>query len=128
MTTITMRNHGYTVTLEGVMDMEMARELAFQMRDEWAGATDPFVWLVDARQFSGFTADAQACFEELLEEGLDRGLLRITVLGVSTAYAGLFLNIIMRADVMSLYQFLDVSYEKNFLEEMETWLMDPFSS
>lgn len=127
MTSITLREHGYTLTLQGHVNLSEAQNLSFQMRDEWAGSEGPFVWVVDIRQFTAFDADAQAVFEDLFEEALAKELVRMTVLGVTTALSGLFLNIVMRADAMEVYQFLDVSYEKDFLAEMEHWLGAPFS-
>jgi hypothetical protein len=110
------------------VDGEAARDLAFQLRDEWAGEEGPFVCTIDARRFICFTVDAQAAFEELLDEALSRGLIRITVLAVSTALAGLFCDIMVRSDAMSIYQFLDVSYEKEYEAEMEEWLSEPFTA
>ena len=98
------------------------------MRDEWAGEPEPFVWVLDARELTWFTADAQAMFEALLEEGLNRGLLRISVLAVTTALATLFCDMMVRADAMPVYQFLDVAYETNFHEELEQWVREPFSA
>jgi hypothetical protein len=126
MISIRPREHGYALTLEGALDLEVLRELSLQMRDERAGSDDPFVLVIDARNFRHFTADAQACFEEMLEELLQSGLVRVTVLAVSTALANLFCAIMVRTEVMPMYQFLDLEYENDYQKEMENWLNEPF--
>ncbi len=107
--------------------MAQMREFTFQMRDEWAGLDQEFVLLVDARNFKNFSADAQAGFEEFLEEAVEYGLVKITVLGISTALAGLFCSIMVQTDMMEYYQFLDLAYEADWKAEMKSWLDAPFA-
>lgn len=116
------------VRLEGLLKLEDLQTLSFQLRDEWAGMNKPFVLVIDARSFHLFSTDAQALFEELLEEALECGLVRVTVLAITTALASLFCTIMVRTEVMPLYQFLDLAYEENFESEMENWLNEPFSA
>lgn len=128
MALITKRSHGYILRLDGLLVEEEAKQILFQFRDEWAGVHEPFVLVVDARTFRFFAADAQAMFEQMLEEALDAGLVRITVLAISTALAGLFCNIMVRTEAMPVYQFLDLAYEEDFRTEMENWLAEPFET
>lgn len=126
MISLKSRENGFVVVLSETVTLEACRTLQFQLRDEWAGWEDCFVLVVDTRAFRYFTADAQALFEEILEEAMEAGLARITVLGISTAYAGLFCEMMVRLDLMPMYQFLDLSYEEDWRGEMEDWLRGPF--
>lgn len=123
---ITKRPHGFIIRLEGLLEMDAVQILAHQLRDEWAGLEDSFVLVLDARTFKCFAADAQALFEELLEEGLSCGMVRLTVLAISTALANMFCSMMVRTEVMPIYQFLDLAYEEDFRREMEKWLNEPF--
>jgi len=123
---ISYRKYGYIVRLAESIDQAQMRRFICQMRDEWAGEENPFVLLVDARTFKYFTAEAQASFEEFLEEARERGMIRISVLGISTALAGLFCSIMVQTDLMEQYQFLDLAYEEDWKSEMKTWLDSPF--
>jgi anti-anti-sigma regulatory factor len=125
---ITNRPHGYTLTLQGIADLETVQELARQLRDERAGEKEPYILVIDACALRFFAADAQAAFEELLEEALEDGLTRITVLARSTGLAGLFCDIMVRTEVMPIYQFLDLDYEDDAETEMESWLYEPFET
>lgn len=124
---VSYRKNGFILRLEALVDMAQMQEFIFQMRDECAGMDQEFVLLVDARNFKQFTADAQAGFEEVLEEAAECGLVRITVLGISTALAGLFCSIMIQTDMMAIYQFLDLAYEADWKAEMKAWLDAPFS-
>lgn len=93
--------------------------MIFGLRDEIAGLEDPFVLAVDVMSFKFFAADAQAEFELFLEELLDRGLSRISVVAYSTSFAGLFTEMMLRIDAMEIYQYIDVSYEEDWEEELE---------
>jgi len=125
---ITSRPNGFTLQFRGLLNLDEMEELSRNLHDEWAGLRDPFVLVIDARQFRYFASDAQARFEHLLEESLQHGLVRITVLAISTALANLFCSIMVRTDVMPYYQYLDVAYEDDFLTEMKNWLNEPFSN
>lgn len=114
------------IKLEGLVSGDDMRTLAIQFHDEWAGQETSFVLVVDARTFVYFTADAQALFEELLEGALDSGLIRVSVLAISTGLANLFCSIMVDTDAMPIYQYLDLSYEKDFRSEMDNWLNEPF--
>ncbi|MGA0332773.1 MAG: hypothetical protein ACO3N7_00665 [Kiritimatiellia bacterium] len=126
MVEISYRKYGFILRLQDDVDLEQMRVLLFQMRDEWAGLSEPFVFLIDARNFKYFTADAHAAFEELLEEAKLEGLVRISVLGISTSLAALFCSIMVQCDLMEMYQFLDLAYEEDWKTEMKTWLDSPF--
>ena len=126
MITLKSRENGFVIVLTETVTLEECKTLRFQLRDEWAGLDTAFVLVVDVRAFRYFTADAQAMFEEIMEEALAEGVERITVLGVSTAYASLFCEMMVRTDLMPLYQFLDLSYEEDWRGEMEAWLGEPF--
>ena len=123
---VSYRKNGYILRLEDLVDLLQMREFTFQMRDEWAGLDEKFVLLIDARNFKNFAADAQAAFEELLEEAAGCGMIRITVLGISTALAGLFCSIMIQTELMDLYQYLDLAYEADWKAEMKAWLDSPF--
>lgn len=123
---LTQRKNGFALRLEGLVDLGQMRRIDFQLQDEWAGMNSGFCLLVDARAFHMFTAEAQALFEHLLEEGRAQGLQRITVLGVSTGLAMVFCNSMIRTDLMPHYQFMDTSYEPNWKQEIEEWLNAPF--
>lgn len=123
---VSYRRNGFILRLVGEVDQTQMRECIFQLRDEWAGLDVYFVMLVDARNFKHFTADAQAAFQEMVEEARVEGMLRITVLGISTALAGLFCSIFVQTDMMDIYQFLDLAYEPDWKAEMKEWLDAPF--
>ncbi|MCC5848103.1 MAG: hypothetical protein JJU29_08415 [Verrucomicrobia bacterium] len=124
---IDTRSHGYTALLKEEIDLPAVQELDFDLRNELAGLEDSeFVLVLDARKFHHFTADGQALFEELLEFCFESGLARISVLAVSTAHAGLFCEMMLRADLMDIYQYLDLSYEEDWRTELETFLAEPF--
>lgn len=123
---VSYRKNGFILRLEELVDQSQMRDFLFQMRDEWAGLDSYFVLLVDARNFKYFTAEAQASFEEFLEEAAEEGLVRITVLGISTALAGLFCSVMVQTDLMDIYQFLDLAYEADWKKEMKEWLDAPF--
>jgi indole-3-glycerol phosphate synthase len=125
---ISYRKHGFITRLTGIVDMEAMRSFRFQMEDELAGTEGEFVLLVDARNFQTFTADAQAGFEELLESAREHGMVRVSVLGISTVLASLFCSIMVQTDLMESYQFLDLAYETDWKNEMKTWLDTPFTS
>jgi len=125
MTTIHQQPYGFDIVLEGDIDLEDVQRLQFQLRDEWAGIEPPFSLMVDARRFKLFTADAQALFEGLLEEAVASGLAKITVIAVSTGFAGLFCTIMMRTELMEFYQYMDTAYEPDWKDEVEPWLMEP---
>jgi len=127
MVALKSRENGFVVVLGDMVTLEDAILLRHQLRDEWAGMGDPFVLVLDIRSFRYFSADAQALVEELLEEALDEGLARVSVLGVSTAFAGQFCNMMVRTEVMPIYQFLDLAYEEDWRAEMERWLSGPFA-
>ncbi len=121
------RTHGYTILLKDEIQIQGVQNLDFELRNELAGLEgSPFVIVVDAIAFQHFTADAQALFEETLEFCLESGLVRISVLAVSTAHAGLFCEMMLRVDLMDLYQYLDLSYEEDWRTELETFLEEPF--
>ncbi len=119
MNEIKQRNHGFKIVLEGLVELYAVYNLIFGLRDEIAGLSDPFVLEVDVVAFKYFTAEAQAEFELFLEELLDRGLCRLSVLAYSTAFAGLFTEIMLRIDGMEIYQYIDISYEEDWEEELE---------
>jgi hypothetical protein len=121
------RKHGYVVVMTETITLEDIRRLQFQLKDERAGAEDDFVLVLDIRKFVCFTADAQALLQEILEEFPDSGLAKVSVIAVSTAFASQFCNIMVSADIMALYQFLDIAYEEDWRMEMETWLSEPFA-
>lgn len=123
MITLKHRKQGFLIVLAGLVDLEEVRGLAFGLRDEIAGLTEPFVVVLDAVKFEHFTADAQAEFELLLEEAMERGLGRISVLAYSTGFAGLFCEMMVRMDAMDLYQYIDISYEEDWEEELEASLL-----
>lgn len=123
---LTQRKNGFTLKLEGLVDIGQLQHIQFQLRDEWAGLDSGFCLLVDARTFSVFTAEAQALFEGLLEEAHKQGLQRMTVMGVSTRFATIFCESMIRTDLMSIYQFMDTAYEPNWKQEVEEWLNAPF--
>ncbi|WFB35288.1 hypothetical protein P3T73_14075 [Kiritimatiellota bacterium B12222] len=123
---LSYRKHGYILKLHGHMAMEQMRNLYHQLLDECAGTDEDFVMLVDARHFTDFSADAQALFEEMLEEAYDLGMVRITIIGISTALASLFCSIMVQTDLMDIYQFLDLAYETDWKTEMRDWLDEPF--
>jgi hypothetical protein len=124
---ISYRKHGFIIRMGGRVDMEELDTFRFQLADEWAGTEGEFVLLVDARNFQTFTADAQAGFEEVLEAAREQGMIRISVLGISTALASLFCSIMVQTDLMDIYQFLDLSYETDWKNEMKSWLDTPFT-
>jgi len=126
MVDIEKREHGFTIFLEGHVGLADMRELYFQLMDELAGFEERFVLVLDARRFSTFSADAQAILEELLEDLPEHGLERVSVLGISTAFAALFCKIMVRTDLMPVYQFLDLAYEDDWEAELEHWLNEPF--
>lgn len=126
MITLCPRDHGYIVTLSEEVSAEDARKLAFDLENELAGPGEAFVLQIDVREFGHFTADGQAYFEEVLERCKDKGLARVSLLAVSTALAGIFREIMVRNDLMDLYQYLDLSYETEWEAEMEAHLMEPF--
>lgn len=123
---LTQRKNGFVLKLEDMVDIDQLRDIQFQLRDEWAGLNSGFCLLVDARSFRVFTAEAQALFEDLLEEAREHGLQRISVLGVSTGLAMIFCNSMVRTDLMPVYQFMDTAYEPNWSQEVEEWLNAPF--
>jgi hypothetical protein len=123
---VSYRRNGFIIRLEGEVNDAQMRECLFQMRDEWAGLDVSFVVLVDARSFKHFSADAQASFQQLMTEASEEGMLRVTVLGISTALASLFCSIFVQTDLMDLYQFLDLAYETDWKNEMKAWLDAPF--
>lgn len=123
---LTQRKNGFVLKLEGVLDIGQLQLIQFQLRDEWAGMDSGFCLLVDVCSFSLFTADAQALFEGLLEEAEEQGLQRIAVLGVSTRFASVFCDSMVRTDLMSIYQFMDTAYEPNWQQEVDEWLNFPF--
>lgn len=125
---ISYRKHGFILQLTGEVNEAQMRQCLFQMRDEWAGLHGKFVILVDARNFKYFTADAQASFQQLMTEADAAGMLRVTVLAISTALAGLFCSIFVQTDLMDLYQFLDLAYETDWKNELKNWLDFPFES
>jgi anti-anti-sigma regulatory factor len=125
---LNQRESGFVIHLEGMLSLEKAQRLQFQLRDEWAGMNAPFCLLVDARGFRYFKADAQALFETILEEAVQAGLQRITVVAVSTGLASVFCNSMVRADLMHMYQFMDIAYEPKWKAEVEEWLMEPFTA
>lgn len=104
---------------QGLVDLEDVNRFAFALRDEIAGLFDPFVLVIHAVKFVHFTADAQAEFELLLEDACERGLSRISVLAYSTGFAGLFTDMMLRIDAMDMYQYIDISYEEDWEEELE---------
>lgn len=120
------RRNGFILRVEGIVDMEQMRVLTFQIQDEFAGIEGEFILLIDARTLKHFTADAQAAFQELLETSREQGMVRLTVLGISTALASLFCSIMVQADMMDHYQFLDLAYESDWKAEMKSWLDAPF--
>lgn len=120
------RPRGFTVRLDDRVDLKQMQRFRFQIMDELAGMEGDFVMVLDVRRFGIFTADAQALLEEILENLPERGLRRVSVIGVSTAFAGLFVNIMLRSDLMSQYQFLDLAYETDWKGELESWLNGPF--
>jgi len=123
MISLKKRKNGFVAVLSGNVPLEEVRHFGFQLRDEAAGDPDPFVMVVDTRKFKSFHADAQAELEALLEEAHESlGLERISVLGVSTAFANLFCNMMVRTELMEIYQFLDLAYEEDWRTEMEQWL------
>ena len=119
MTLLKPRENGFIVLLEGLVTLEDVQRLAFGLRDEMAGLKDPFVLAINAVAFQHFTADAQAELEILLEEAAERGLSRISVLAYSTGFAGLFTEMMLRMDAMEMYQYIDISYEEDWEEELE---------
>lgn len=123
---VSYRKNGFIIRLVESVDQSQMRDFIFQLRDEFAGYHHQFVILIDARNFKFFTADAQASFEELLEEAEEAGMVRITVLGISTALASLFCSIMVQTELMEIYQFLDLAYEADWKTEMKTWLDAPF--
>lgn len=123
---VSYRRNGFILRLEGEVDAVQMQNCLFQMRDEWAGLDVYFVVLVDARNFKHFTADAQASFQQLMTEASEEGMLRVSVLGISTALASLFCSIFVQTDLMDLYQFLDLAYETDWKNEMKGWLDAPF--
>ncbi len=125
MITLKKRENGFVVIFKSVIGLEDVRLFRFQLCDEAAGLAQPFVMVFDTRKFSAFAADAQADFESLLEDAYESmGLSRISVLGVSTAYANLFCNMMVRTELMEIYQFLDLAYEEDWQEQMESWLQE----
>ena len=125
---VSNRTHGLTITLEGLINKEDISALSFQLRSEWAGVSSPFIYVLDVQNFRYFTADAQALFEETLESAFEQGLVRISVLGVTTSLSGLFCAIMVRTGLMEIYQFLDLAYEEDPQTEMNTWLNEPFAT
>lgn len=114
---------GYVAILKDTISQEELRVFRFQLLDERAGETSPFGLVIDTRKFQAFTADAQALMESTLEEfAKSFGLARISVLGVSTGFAALFCNMMVRAELMEVYQFLDLAYEEDWKTEMDAWL------
>jgi hypothetical protein len=124
MITLKSRERGFVIILSGDIPLSEMQDLHFQLRDEWAGMEESFVLVLDVRKFHSFNADAQAGFEEILEEAREEGLYRITTLGVSTAFASLFCNIMIHTELMEDYQFLDLAYEEDWRAEMESWLQE----
>lgn len=128
MIALEVRNRGYIVTLAKEVSGDESRVLAFELDNELAGGQgEPFVLQLDAREFHHFTADGQAHIEEILERVREKGLARISLVAVSTALAGLFRDIMMRTELMDLYQYVDLSYETEWEAEMEAHLMEPFN-
>ncbi len=123
MITINSRASGFTLYLKGLVTLEEIRELAFGLRNEMAGLSEPFVLVIDAVHFSYFTVEAEADFELLLEEAALRGLRRISVLAYSTRFAGLFTEMMLRMDSMDMYLYIDISYEEDWEEELEASLV-----
>jgi ABC-type transporter Mla MlaB component len=121
------RAHGFILTLDGEIDAHDMRGFVFELENELAGAEGPFVLQINVQTLHHFTADAQALFEECLENAKIQGLYRVTVLAKSTAHASLFCDMMVRSELMSDYQFLDVSYEEDWEMEMETWLGEAFA-
>jgi hypothetical protein len=119
MVILKQRKQGFSLELGGLVTLEEVRRLGFGLRDEIAGLPEPFVVVLDAVKLEHFTADAQAEFELLLEEAMERGLCRISVLAYSTGFAGLFCEMMVRMDAMDLYQYIDISYEEDWQEELE---------
>ena len=123
MITIKKRPPGFVLIFKSVICLEDVRKLTFQLRDEAAGLHQPFFLVFDTRRLSAFAADAHAEFESLLEEAYESlGLGKISVLGVSTAHANFFCNMMVRTELMDIYQFLDLAYEEDWKEQMDAWL------
>lgn len=122
MTNLSLRKNGFKIALDGLVKLEDIRQLAFELRGEIAGLGQPFVLVIDAVHFAHFAADAQAEFEILIEEVCELGLRRISVLAYSTGFAGLFTEMMLRMDTMDMYQYLDISYEEDWEEELEVSL------
>jgi hypothetical protein len=122
MITIQLRENGFKIVLKGLVDLEDVRRFAFGLKDEMAGLGQPFVMVIDVLAFDFFAADAQAEFETALEEAVERGLSRISVLAYSTGRAGLFTEMMLRLDAMDMYQYIDMSYEEDWEEELEASL------
>jgi hypothetical protein len=119
MVEILHRNSGFKVILIGLVDLEEARRLIFGLRDEIAGGEGAFVLELDVKSFRYFAIDAQAEFELFLEELLERGLSRISVVAYSTGFAGFFTEMMLRIDAMEMYQYIDVAYEEDWEEALE---------
>jgi len=119
------RFNGYTIRLEGDIHLDEVRQLCLDLQNELAGASDPFVLVLDVRLLRHFHADAQAALEELLERSREDGLRRVSAIAVSTAFATLFCDMMVRADLMDIYQYMDISYEPDWRMELDAFLLLP---
>jgi DNA-binding LacI/PurR family transcriptional regulator len=113
------RERGFHVEFNGKVGGGEFKTLERQLLDELAGMDEPFVLVLDVRTFRHFSADAQADLEILLRHLLDHGLSRIAVLAASTAYAGLFCEMMVRIEAMDLYAYIDAAYEQDWEQELE---------
>lgn len=122
---LSSRPDGYDIQLEGDLTLEQVQVLSIQLQNELAGGEDAFVLVLDARTFRHFHADAQALFEEMLDVCRKKGLHRICVLALSTAFATLFCDIMVRAELMDQYLYMDIAYEPDWHAELESFLSPP---
>lgn len=113
------RKDGFNAVLDGRVDLPDVTGFVFALRNETAGMAEPFVLVLDVVEFRHFTADAQAELELFLEELLELGLSRLSVVAYSTGHAGSFTEMMVRVDAMDLYQYIDISYEEDWEEELE---------
>jgi len=125
MTHLEERTNGYTIRFEGDIHLDEVRQLQLDLRNELAGASEPFVLVLDVRTLRHFHADAQAALEEMLENCPENGLHRISAIAVSTGFATLFCDMMVRAELMDLYQYMDISYEPDWRMELESFLALP---
>ncbi len=116
------RKNGYTILLRDSVNGEQAQGFLVGIRGELAGGMGEFVLVVDTRGFRHFTADAQALFEEALAFLRGSGLVRLAVLARSTVFATQFCEMMVRAELMEEYMYIDTSYEQEWEEELAIWL------